>query len=479
MATQMRPADHVIVIFGANGDLARRKLLPALLHLHLEGLMPKDYRIIGNARSEMSDDDFRELARSTTKEFGRCNPSEEEWKDFAHRLSFVSHDFGPDHPEPIRKAVEEAETSMGGEPQRLYYLAVPPRALEPIALGLAKSHLEERARVVCEKPFGENLEDFKKKSGLVHSVFHEDQILRIDHFLGKETVQNILAFRFANGMFEPAWNRHHIDHVQIEVLEDIDIEGRASFYEGTGALRDMLVTHIFQLLGFMAMEPPPYLEADPLADEVVKLFRSIKPLKPKDVVRGQYQGYRDEAGVASDSDTETFVAAKAFVDNWRWHGVPFFLKTGKALEKKRSSITLAFHKPPQRMFRRAKDEWFRRDHLTLELGPNEGITMTFLAKIPGPTIELGPARMVFRYDGSFGSEMIGAYERLIHDALLGDLTLFTRGDGLERAWEIVDEVLSDPPPLRTYKRGTWGPDEADELITPRRWHSATRATEGG
>ena len=479
MTAQMRPPDHVIVIFGATGDLARRKLLPALIHLHLEGLMPKDFRIVGNARSQMSQEEFKELALESIRGFGRCHPSSEQWQDFSSRLSFVASEFGPDDSEPVRDAVEKAEAEMGGDARRLFYLAVPPDALETIALGLAKGHLQERSRVVCEKPFGKDLEDFRSKSGLLQSVFDEEQVFRIDHFLGKETVQNILALRFANGMFEPAWNRHHIDHVQIEVLEDIDIEGRASFYEGTGALRDMLVTHLFQLLGFTAMEPPPYLEPDPLAEEIVKLFRSTKKLKPKDVVRGQYEGYKQEPGVDPGSQVETFVAAKAYIDNWRWAGVPFFLKSGKALGRKRSSITLAFHKPPQHMFKRAKEEWFRRDHLTLELGPDEGITMTFLAKVPGPAIELGPARMVFRYEGSFGSEMIEAYERLIHDALTGDRTLFTRGDGLERAWEIVDDVLRDPPPVHTYPRGSWGPEAADELIAPRHWHSASRADQWG
>lgn len=470
----MRPPDHVIVVFGANGDLSRRKLLPALFHLHLEGLMPERYRVVGNARSKLSDDQFRDLAYEAVKEFGRCNVTDEEWAGFSSRLSFVSHEFTPHDPEPVKQAVARAEAEIGGEPRRLFYLAVPPGVFEPIVLGLGKAQLQDRARVVCEKPFGRDLEDFRRLSAIVESVFDEEQIFRIDHFLGKETVQNILAFRFANGMFEPSWNRHHIDHVQIEVLEEIGIENRAEFYDNTGALRDMLVTHIFQLLGFMAMEPPPYLESDPLAEEVVKLFRSMKPLKSADVVRGQYEGYRDEAGVAPDSQSETFVAARVFIDNWRWAGVPFFLKTGKGLERKRSSITLAFHNPPRQMFPSAKKEWFERDHLSLELGPDEGITMTFLAKVPGPTIELGPARMVFQYEGSFGSEMIEAYERLIHDALIGDRTLFTRGDGLELAWELVDDVLQNPTPVYPYPKGSWGPKEADDLIAPRRWHSKTR-----
>ena len=474
-----RPADHIIVIFGANGDLARRKLLPALYHLHQEGLMPSDYRVIGTARSEMSDDGFSAIARGAVEEFGRCRIHPEEWSDFARRLSFVTADLPTDGAGALARAIEKAEAALGIDVQRLYYLAVPPGAFEPITEALGRAGLAERSRVVCEKPFGRDLRDFKKLDAAARAFFAEDQMYRIDHFLGKETVQNILALRFANGMFEPAWNRHHIDHVQIEVLEDIDIGSRGAFYDQTGAIRDMLVTHLFQLLGFVAMEPPPYLEERPLAEEVLKLFDSMQVMEPEDVVRGQYAGYRATPGVEEGSDTETFVAARVFVDNWRWAGVPFFLRTGKALTTKRSCVTLAFKDPPRQMFREAPEEWFERDHLSLELGPEEGISITFLAKIPGPSIELGPAKMTFKYEGSFGSEMIEAYERLLHDALIGDRTLFTRGDGLERTWELVDEVLRDLPPVYPYERGSSGPAAADELIAPHRWHSSSRGEAWG
>ena len=467
------PPNAAIVIFGANGDLSRRKLLPSLFHLHMEGLMPHDYRIIGNSRSTYSDEEFRNFARSSIDEFARCHPTDEEWDEFAGRLTWVSHEATPDSVGPIVDALRKAEADVGGSACRLFYLAVPPVAFETVTRALAVDGLADGARVIYEKPFGQDLADFQRLNSVVQSVLEDSQVYRIDHFLGKETVQNILAFRFANGMFEPAWNRHHIDHVQIEVLEELDVGTRAAFYEQTGALRDMLVTHLFQLLGFVALEPPPSLEERPLAEEVLKLFETIKPLEPEDVVRGQYEGYREAEGVDPDSQTETYVAAKLSIDNWRWAGVPFFLRTGKALKQGRSCITLAFRDPPRRMFKEVEQE-FRRDHLSMELGPEEGIHITFLTKIPGSKIELGPAKMEFKYEGSFGSEMIGAYERLIHDSLIGDRTLFTRGDGIERAWEIVDQALSDPPPLVHYERGSWGPEAADELIAPRRWHSSSR-----
>ena len=470
MKIDLRPEDHVIVIFGANGDLSRRKLLPALFHLHAEGLMPDRYLVVGNSRSEMTDDEFRAFAEGALNDHGRRPPKGPEWDDFLGRLSFVSHDFTADSPEPVERAVDEAEARIGGEPQRLFYLSVPPPAFKTIAEGLGKTDLSQRAKVIFEKPFGRNLKTFRELSLLVHEVLDESQVFRIDHFLGKETVQNILALRFANGMFEPVWNRHHIDHVQIDFGEEIGIGRRGPFYEGTGALRDMLVTHLLQVLAFVAMEPPTSFEPRPLADEARKLFESITPLNRDETVRGQYEGYRDEPNVAPDSETETFVASKLLVDNWRWAGVPFYLRTGKRLKENRSSVTLAFREPPKQMFKEAPGTQFDQDHLTLELGPEEGVSVTFLAKTPGPRVELAPASMVFKYEGSFGSEMIEAYERLIHDALIGDRTLFTRGDGIERTWELVEDVLERPPMLHRYPVGSWGPEAADDLIEPRRWH---------
>ena len=465
-----RPDNHVIVIFGGNGDLSKRKLLPALYHLVVEGMMPADYRIIGNSRSEFTDAQFDDFARSSIDEFSRCELEESVFKEFADRLTYVSHEFQPGSTDPLQEAISAAEKELSGDVRLLFYLSVPPAAFAPITEGIGECGFQDRARVVFEKPFGTDLESFQELSRVVHSVLDESQIFRIDHFLGKEAVQNILALRFANGMFEPVWNRHHIDNVQIDVPEELGIESRATFYEETGALKDMLVTHLFQVLSFVAMEPPYALEPKALADETGKVFESIVPLGVDDVVRGQYVGYLEEDGVSDHSDTETFVAACMHIDNWRWAGVPFFLRTGKRLKSKHQVITLAFKEPPRKMFREDESVWFENDHLSMDLGEHGGVSITFLAKKPGAGIELGPAHMDFRHEGHFGSELIEAYERLLHDAMLGDRTLYTRGDGIERTWEVVDKVLRDPPPLYEYEPGTWGPEASDELIAPRRWH---------
>ena len=479
MSDHLTPPDHVIVIFGANGDLARRKLLPALFHLDSEGLMPKDFRIIGNSRSELTDREFVNFAHDAISVFGRSEnlDADERWPAFARRLSYISHEFNPDEPEPVLEAVEKAETELGGDPQRLFYLAVPPAAFGTIIRGIGEINLADRTHVVVEKPFGSDLRSFQKLSKTVHNVLDEEQVYRIDHFLGKESVQNILALRFANGMFEPIWNRDHIDHVQIDVPEELGVGQRAPFYEPTGALRDMVVTHLLQVLALVAMEPPTTFAPKPLTDETVKVFESIMPFEQDEIVRGQYTGYRDEEGVAPNSDTDTFIAAKVCIDNWRWAGVPFYLRTGKRMAVSRQSVTLAFREPPRQMFREAPIEWFDQDHLTLELGADEGITLTFLAKKPGPEIELAPASMVFKYEGSFGSKLIEAYERLIHDVMMGDRTLFTRGDGIERTWELIADLLTDPPPLHFYEQGSWGPAAADELIAPKRWALGTPSEE--
>jgi glucose-6-phosphate 1-dehydrogenase len=466
----MTPEDHVIVVFGANGDLARRKLLPAFFHLQKEGLMPRDYRIIGSSRSPLTDDEFRDLAHDSLREFCRCEVNDDAWREFAGRLSYVSTSFGPDGAEDMVEAVTAAERALRGSARRLFYLSVPPVAFASIAQGLAKSGLATAGRVVFEKPFGSDLESFRELDATVRESLNDDQVYRIDHFLGKETVQNILALRFANGMFEPVWHRSHIDHIQIDVPEDLGIGARAGFYEGTGALRDMVVTHLFQVLSFVAIEPPASLTPKALMDEVTKVFESMPPLDLNDVVFGQYEGYRDEPGVAPDSTTETFAAARVQVDNWRWQGVPFYLRTGKRMPERRSAVTLAFREPPRQMFREVGMRRFEHNHLTLELGPREGMTVSFLAKVPGPKIELDEAHMHFDYEGSFGSDLIEAYERLIHDALLGDRTLFTRADGIEQTWELVQPVLDNPPELHSYAPGTWGPAAAADLIAPRRWH---------
>ena len=354
----------------------------------------------------------------------------------------------------------------------MHYLAVPPMAFEPIIETIAACDLAKRARVVCEKPFGTDLESARELNKLLHTVFDESQIFRIDHFLGKEAVQNILALRFANGMFEPIWNRMHIDHVQIDVPETLSIGTRAGFYEETGAFRDMVVTHLFQVLSFVAMEPPTALAPKPLVIEKTKVFDAMPTLHPENVVRGQYIGYHEEPGVAPGSQTETFVALKCHIENWRWHDVPFFLRTGKRMAEGRRNISIVFREPPLHMFRVAEElsAAIKPNQLKFDIGDPGGVSMSFLSKVPGPRLELGPARMDFIYEHSFCTKnALEAYERLIHDAMVGDHTLFTTADGIERLWEISEPVLEHPLPVHRYTQGSWGPAAIDDLIRPRRW----------
>ena len=451
------PEDHVIVLFGSTGDLARRKLVPGLFHLAEAGLLPERYRIIGTSRKTLSDEEFRAQARAAVDEFGRRPQT------LHYAASDASDASG------LANAVTSAKREIGGEPRLLHYLSVPPKAFAGITEALGQNGLAQRARVILEKPFGTDLESARALNDTVHGVFDESQIFRIDHFLGKESVQNILALRFANGLFEPVWNRDHIDHVQIDVPETLSIGSRAGFYEGTGAFRDMVVTHLFQALGFIAMEPPTSLEAKSLAAEKLKVFESMKPLDPSRVVRGQYEGYRDEDGVAPDSDTETFVALEVEVENWRWAGVPFLLRTGKQLPQGRRVVTIAFREPALRMF--ATRDGFRPNELVFEIAEPGGITANFLAKVPGATMELGPASLEFHYEESFCTQnQLEAYERLIHDAIIGDATLFNRADGIERLWEIATPLIENPPPVEPYAPGSWGPESIHGLVAPRRWH---------
>ncbi|HEU4392150.1 MAG TPA: glucose-6-phosphate dehydrogenase [Solirubrobacterales bacterium] len=466
------PENQVIVLFGATGDLAKRKLLPGMFHLAQAGLMPKRFRILGAARHEVDLEEFREFARQAIEASGREDMSPATWGPFAESLRFVGVGDGF---QPLGEAVGGAREELGGEAGVLYYLSLPPSATPPTVEALGAAGLGEGARVIVEKPFGTDLASARKLNALLHSVFEERCIYRIDHYLGREAVQNLLALRFANGMFEPVWNRNHIDHVQIDIPETLGIEMRGSFYEQTGAYRDMVVTHLFQVLGFVAMEPPTSLEPKALGIEREKVFDSMQPLSPQNVVRGQYAGYRDEDGIAPDSDTETFVAVKAFVDNWRWEGVPFYLRSGKRLAESRHLLTIAYAQPPRRMFPLDCDqivESFGHDHLTFELGDPGSISASFLAKVPGPTIQLGEAHMRFSYADTFGGaeRVLDAYERLIHDVMVGDRTLFTSSEAIERLWEISEPVLERRPPALTYEPGSWGPPAIDQLIAPRRWH---------
>jgi glucose-6-phosphate 1-dehydrogenase len=466
------PENQVIVLFGATGDLAKRKLLPGMFHLAQVGLMPKRFRILGVARHEVEIEEFREVARQAIEASGREDLSPGTWNPFAESLRFVGvgDGFGA-----LAEAVAAAREELGGEARVLYYLSLPPSATAGTIEALGAAGLGAGARVITEKPFGTDLESARRLNALLHTVFEERCIYRIDHYLGREAVQNLLALRFANGMFEPVWNRNHIDHVQIDVPETLSIEMRGSFYEQTGAFRDMIVTHLFQVLGFVAMEPPTSLQAKALGVEREKVFDSMPPLRPENVVRGQYSGYRDAEGVAPDSETETFVAVKAFVDNWRWEGVPFYLRSGKRLAQNRHLLTIAYTQPPRRMFPfdcTQNVERFGRDHLTFELADPGSISASFLAKVPGPTLELGEAHMRFSYADTFGGteSALEPYERLLHDVMVGDRTLFTSSEAIERLWEISEPLLEEPPPTLPYEPGTWGPDASDQLIAPRHWH---------
>jgi glucose-6-phosphate 1-dehydrogenase len=466
------PSDQVIVLFGATGDLARRKLLPGMFHLAQVGLMPERFRLIGAARNAIDVEEFRELAQESVEGSGRRSLDPAAWERFAESLRFAGVGEGL---ELLGEELEAAREDLGGEPGLLYYLSLPPRAAGGTVEQIGALGLGDGARVITEKPFGTDLDSARKLNARLHSVFDERCIYRIDHYLGREAVQNLLALRFANGMFEPVWNRNHIDHIQIDIPETLSIEMRGAFYEETGAFRDMLVTHLFQVLGFVAMEPPTSLQPRVLGIEREKVFDSMPSLQPANVVRGQYAGYREEDGVAADSETETFVAVKAFVDNWRWEGVPFYLRSGKRLAQNRHLLTVAFKQPPLRMFPLDCDqiaESFGHDHLTFELGDPGSISASFLAKVPGPTIELGEAHMRFSYADTFGGaeQALDAYERLIHDVMVGDRTLFTSSEAIERLWEISQPVLAEPPPVATYEPGSWGPAGIDELIAPRRWH---------
>jgi glucose-6-phosphate 1-dehydrogenase len=458
---------HVIVLFGATGDLARRKLLPGLLRLFEAGLL-NDSKIVGTSLEEIDTEGFVKLARDACEEFGKGVVSDQRWAPFAEMLSYIPTSQGA---HALADVVREAERELGGEAQRLHYLSVPPKAALDVIHELDEAGLVERARIIMEKPFGTDLASAKVLNAAVHQVFDEDQIFRIDHFLGKEAAQNILAFRFANGLFEPIWNRNFIDHVQIDVPETLGLEGRTAFYESTGAYRDMVVTHLMQVLAFMAMEPPTSLAPGPIGDEKNKVFRSIRPIDPANVVRGQYTGYRGKNEVADDSDTETFIALKVIIDNWRWAGVPFFLRTGKKMAEGARIISIAFKEPPLTMFPAGSNAGTQGpDHLTFDLADQSRMSLSFYGKRPGPGMKLEKLSMQFSTtETSSAVGVLEAYERLIHDAMRGDHTLFTTAEGIETLWEISQPLLDNPPPVRLYAPGSWGPNAIHQLIAPHAW----------
>jgi glucose-6-phosphate 1-dehydrogenase len=458
---------QVVVLFGATGDLSRRKLLPGLYHLAAAGFIP-GCRIIGVSLDELDADGFRTVARSALDEFGSRQISDEHWQAFARCLDYVPLSAGA---APLKAAVERAVADIGSECRRLHYLSVPPSAALPAVRLLGEAQLVERSRIVMEKPFGTDLASAVTLNQRLHEVFAEDQIFRIDHFLGKEPAQNILAFRFANGLFEPIWNRNFIDHVQIDVPETLGLGRRSAFYEQTGAYRDMVVTHLFQILAFMAMEPPTALEPQPISEEKNKVFRSMLPIQPGDVVRGQYNGYRDEDGVDPESETETFIALKCFIDNWRWAGVPFFLRTGKRMAEGQRIISIAFREPPKSMFPPGSGVGAQGpDHLTFDLADASKMSLSFYGKRPGPGMRLDKLSLQFAmHDTGLIGDVLEAYERLILDAMRGDHTLFNTAEGIERLWQVSTQLLENPPPVRLYPPGSWGPKSIHQLIAPHAW----------
>jgi glucose-6-phosphate 1-dehydrogenase len=453
-----------IILFGATGDLSKRKLLPGILHLTRSGLLPS-VQVVGTSLESITRDQFIEVARKACDEFGD-DVSDGEWDDFAKRLFWANP--GVKH---LQAAVAEAEAECGEPQQRLAYLSVPPKAALAVIGTLEEAGFVKGTRIIMEKPFGTDLESAKKLNAALHEVFDESQIFRIDHFLGKEAALNILAFRFGNGLFEPIWHRNMIDHVQIDIPETLGLEGRAGFYENTGAYRDMVVTHLMQVLAFTAMEPPTGLDPDAITIEKNKVFRSMLPIRPADVVRGQYDSYRKEEGVAADSETETFIALKCYVDNWRWADVPFYLRTGKKLAEGQRIISIAFKEPPKSMFPEGSGLGQEGpDHLTFDLADTSKMSLSFYGKRPGPGFRLDKLSMQFSVeDTTWAGSVLEAYERLILDAVKGNHTLFTTAEGVERLWEISQPLLDDPPPVRHYPDASWGPNQIHQLIAPRAW----------
>ncbi len=463
-----RTEEQDIIIFGATGDLARTKLAPALFRLHLEGKLPSRGKIIGAARRTRSNESFAGFAHDAVREALGADFDDSDWWQFAERLRYVTLD-----EDGYRILVREAT-----QEKRLIYLALPPSAFEPVIRSLHQHGLNRQARIVIEKPFGHDLESALKLNRLIHEAFEEDQIFRIDHYLGKETVQNIMVLRFGNSVFERLWNRDAVDHIEITVAESEGIGERGSFYEETGALRDIVQNHVLQILALLMMEPPAVFHAEAIRDEKLKLLRAVVPVTPDNVVRGQYcagsldgegaRGYRHEDGVHHDSQTETYAALKVSINNWRWSGVPVFLRTGKRLAVRKTEVEVAFKPVPTTFFENTSVKP-RPNHLTISIQPSEHICLSFVAKVPGPQLLARQAQMTFSYsDPEEGSA--DAYERLLNEALDGDSTMFVRDDSIERAWEVLQPVLASPPPVAFYDAGSWGPAEADALIAPAQWH---------
>jgi glucose-6-phosphate 1-dehydrogenase len=500
MRIPRRPGPCALVIFGATGDLTRRKLMPALFRLFLEQLLPEDFAIIGAARSELSDDDFRQEMRAAIEEFAGV-PAPEAWKRFAAALSYVPLQGDAGDYADLAAALGAADRERGTGGNRLYYLAVPPQAILGVVEGLSGAGLvgaaegEGWTRIVIEKPFGTDLESARSLNAALLEVFDERQIFRIDHYLGKETVQNLLVFRFANVIWEPIWNRHFVDHVQVTVAESVGIGTRAGYYERAGALRDMVQSHLLQLVSLVAIEPPASYDADAIRDEKVKVLSSIRPIAPaavgRETVRAQYDagtiagaevpGYCEEPGVAAESRTETYVALRLWIDNWRWAGVPFYLRTGKRLAERVTEISIHFRPAPHPILDPVECDAPAPNVLVMRIQPEEGISLGFEAKVPGIGGRLHPVAMDFSYQTAFTGTGPDAYERLLLDAMLGDATLFTRGDEAEAAWALMTPILEGwaahaGRELPRYPAGSWGPAVANSLLSMpgQKWREVRR-----
>lgn len=459
--TDSRLKPTVFVLYGGTGDLAHRLVLPAFYRLAIAGLLPEDWRLVGNGRGDVSHENFTERVRQSLEEFGP-KPSEGPWDDVASRIRFAGGGFNRDDPGSLLAVLREAEEELGEHPQLIHYLAVPPAAFGPLTEAIGEHGLAKDSRVVYEKPFGTSLESFEDLNRVAHDTFEESQIYRIDHFLGKEATQQIHVLRFANGLFARAWDRDHIDSVQIDVPETLDVSMRADFYNATGAILDMLVTHLFQLAAEVAMEPPESLDADCISVYREKVIGCFRPLTRADVVVGEYEGYRDIPGIPDDTRTETFVAARMWVDNDRWRDVPFLLRTGKAMAESHQRVTVVFKDPEPGL----PDQPASASSVSFELSGDGQINLSMVAKQPGAQMVLDQA--TFTLPLSTPSSL-PAYARLLHDVLAGDRSLFTRPDGLEHVWKVAGGILQDKPEPVTYPRGSWGPSEAGDLAAPRRW----------
>jgi glucose-6-phosphate 1-dehydrogenase len=485
-----RPADPcTMVIFGAAGDLTRRKLIPALYNLATNQLLSREFAVVGVARGKMSEEDFRKRITDDIQQFATNHVDPDLWEWFLRRLHYVQGDFNDSTVFPrLKDALDKIDTDHSTHGNHLYYLATAADYFGPIvehlaSVGLMHEGGEHWRRVIVEKPFGHDLETARHLNQQLLKVADERQIYRIDHYLGKETVQNILAFRFANGIFEPIWNRRYIDHIQISVGETVGVESRGSYYDQAGALRDMVPNHIMQLISLTAMEPPVSFRADAVRDEQAKILHAIQPLSAEDVlsktVRGQYgagivsgervPGYREEEGVPRESRTETFVAMKLQIDNWRWADVPFYLRTGKRLPSRSTAVVIQFRRAPFVLFRDTPVENLMPNQLVMHIQPEEGISLRFAAKVPGPAMRLGAVDMNFEYADYFGSQPSTGYERLLHDCMIGDATLFQRADMVEAGWCVVSPVLDvwkalPPRNFPNYAAGTWGPRDAEDLL---------------